>query len=99
MDKQISQCHIGITNIRLENMRSKEVIKIAASRMFSKKRSILMAWTIKRIIFFTYVFDKLTKKGGNTCDSYWVANFSAVMIQRLFDTISSERTVSTLSMY
>ena len=52
MNKQVPEGNIGIANIRLENMRSIEIIKIAAGRMLLKKSTILMAGTVEWVILF-----------------------------------------------
>ena len=63
MNEQIPQGDIGIADIRLEDMGTKEVVQIAAGRMLFKKGSVLMARAVKGIILFTDILYEFPKKG------------------------------------
>lgn len=52
VDEQITEGHVGITDIGLKNMRSIEIIKIASCRMLLEKQAVLMARAVKRRILF-----------------------------------------------
>ena len=62
VDEQITEGHVGITDIGLKNMRSIEIIKIASCRMLLEKQAVLMARAVKRRILFTDVIDEVGKK-------------------------------------